>query len=89
MKYIVVPSSLKNKLTDMRLVSEWHTCSHRYLTGNPCTDYRGYRTWVVCNLAGLRELDGVRVSRSERLRALQDFTSAHATVIEDQHDALG
>ena len=43
----------------------------RYLTGNPCTDYEGYREFVVASLPQLRWLDGREVSKSERILATQ------------------
>lgn len=59
------------------------------MTGNPCTSYRGYRSWVICMLPGLEELDGTRVTRSERLRALQELSEASTTVMADQQQAMG
>uniref|UniRef100_A0A182JCE8 Dynein axonemal assembly factor 11-like CS domain-containing protein n=1 Tax=Anopheles atroparvus TaxID=41427 RepID=A0A182JCE8_ANOAO len=40
-----------------------------FLTGNPCTDYPGYREYVITVLPQLEHLDGKEVTRSERLRA--------------------
>lgn len=62
---------------------------NRFLTGNPCTDYRGYRTWVTCALPGLEELDGEKITRSGRIRALREFTEAQTTVEADQREELG
>ena len=42
-----------------------------YLTGNPCTDYDGYREFVVATLPQLMWLDGREVSKSERILAVQ------------------
>ncbi|XP_018336112.1 protein tilB [Agrilus planipennis] len=46
---------------------------HLYLTGNPCTNYEGYRTYVVAVLPQLQTLDGVEITHSERIKAQQDF----------------
>ena len=44
---------------------------YSYLTGNPCTDYEGYREFVVATLPRLQWLDGKEVSKSERILAKQ------------------
>ncbi|XP_050725991.1 dynein axonemal assembly factor 11-like isoform X2 [Eriocheir sinensis] len=44
--------------------------------------------WVICMLPGLEELDGARVTRSERLRALQELAEANTTVMADQQQAM-
>lgn len=31
-----------------------------YLLGNPCTDFEGYRPYVIAKLPGLQQLDGER-----------------------------
>ena len=43
----------------------------RYLTGNPCTDYYGYREFVIATLPQLQWLDGREITRSERIQASQ------------------
>lgn len=48
-------------------------CLSRYLTGNPCTDYEGYREYVIATLTQLRSLDGTEVEKSERILAIQVF----------------
>jgi len=44
-----------------------------YLTGNPCASHweSGYRDYVVATLPQLEHLDGVQITKSERIRALQ------------------
>eukprot|EP00047_Mylnosiga_fluctuans_P007605 m.254443 g.254443 ORF g.254443 m.254443 type:complete len:412 (+) comp18956_c0_seq1:74-1309(+) len=44
-----------------------------FLTGNPCTQYEGYRSYVVHSLPGLARLDGREITRTERLQAAQEF----------------
>lgn len=41
---------------------------HLYLTGNPCTDYDGYRDYVIVRLDQLETLDNVEITRSERIK---------------------
>ena len=55
-----------------------------YLTGNPCTDYEGYREFVVASLPHLRWLDGKEVSKSERILAVQ----VRACSLRTEHPAL-
>lgn len=42
-----------------------------YLTGNPCTDYEGYREFVIATLPQLRWLDGKEITKSDRIAATQ------------------
>jgi len=46
----------------------------RFLTGNPCTDYDGYREFVIATLPQLQWLDGKEISKSERIVAMQAST---------------
>ena len=43
----------------------------RYLTGNPCTEYQGYREYVIAALDHLQWLDGKEIEKSERILAKQ------------------
>ena len=43
----------------------------RYLTGNPCTEYQGYREYVIATLDHLQWLDGKEIEKSERILAKQ------------------
>lgn len=52
-----------------------------FLTGNPCTDYPGYRKYVVATLPQLRELDMTQIERSERIVALQHYAETKGDVI--------
>ncbi|XP_013925163.1 PREDICTED: protein tilB homolog [Thamnophis sirtalis] len=44
-----------------------------FLVGNPCTDFEGYRQFVVATLQQLRFLDGKEITRSERIQASQNY----------------
>ena len=55
-----------------------------YLTGNPCTDYEGYREFVVAALPQLKTLDGKDVTRSERILANQRLRELRSTIAEQQ-----
>lgn len=45
--------------------------TYRYLTGNPCTEYEGYREYVIATLDNLQWLDGKEIEKSERILAKQ------------------
>ncbi|EDQ90594.1 uncharacterized protein MONBRDRAFT_1116, partial [Monosiga brevicollis MX1] len=51
-----------------------------YLTGNPCTQFKGYREYVISVLPQLQLLDGKAVTRSERILALQDFERTQSSI---------
>ncbi|KAI9220830.1 hypothetical protein BC828DRAFT_415354 [Blastocladiella britannica] len=50
-----------------------------YLTGNPVAAKPGYREFVICTLPQLAILDGVPITKSDRLRAQQTFLAIKAT----------
>ena len=39
----------------------------RYMIGNPCAQFDGYRDFVVATLPQLQTLDGIAITRSERI----------------------
>lgn len=41
------------------------------MTGNPCTEYEGYREYVIATLDHLQWLDGKEIEKSERILAKQ------------------
>ncbi|XP_065161705.1 protein tilB isoform X2 [Atheta coriaria] len=51
-----------------------------YLTGNPCTDYPGYRQYVIATLTQITCLDNVDIVPSERIKALQNFPNAEKQI---------
>eukprot|EP00899_Mesostigma_viride_P004756 jgi/Mesvir1/14281/Mv09711-RA.1 len=53
-----------------------------YLTGNPCTDFDGYRKFVVATLPQLKRLDGKEIPHSERIEALQDLPAIKERLIQ-------
>ncbi|GLH16772.1 Protein tilB homolog [Gryllus bimaculatus] len=56
----------------------------RYLTGNPCTDYVGYRDYVIATLPQLQSLDGTDIDRSERIKALQNHERIKKRILIEQ-----
>jgi len=55
-----------------------------FLTGNPCTEYDGYRDFVVATLPQLQRLDGTEVTRSERIEAIQKLSLLRTLVAHQQ-----
>nr|XP_014265999.1 protein tilB homolog isoform X3 [Maylandia zebra] len=59
-----------------------------FLVGNPCTQFEGYRQFVVAALPQLKSLDGTEISRSERIRASQGLEEARRCVAEQEQEYL-
>ncbi|XP_051809815.1 dynein axonemal assembly factor 11 isoform X2 [Acanthochromis polyacanthus] len=59
-----------------------------FLVGNPCTEFQGYRQYVVAALPQLKWLDGTEISRSERIRASQGLEEVRILVGEQEEEYL-
>ncbi|XP_022617465.1 protein tilB homolog [Seriola dumerili] len=59
-----------------------------FLVGNPCTEFEGYRQYVVASLPQLKWLDGTEISRSERIRAAQGLEEVKRQVSEQEREYL-
>ncbi|XP_024533033.1 protein tilB homolog isoform X2 [Selaginella moellendorffii] len=44
-----------------------------FLTGNPCQEVPGYRSYVIATLPSLKRLDGIEVRPSEKIRSQQEY----------------
>ncbi|XP_027754274.1 protein tilB homolog isoform X2 [Empidonax traillii] len=55
-----------------------------FLTGNPCTEFEGYRQFVVATLHQLKYLDSKEIERSERIKALQDYPEVKQKIREQE-----
>ncbi|KAL4226596.1 Protein tilB [Mactra antiquata] len=55
-----------------------------YLTGNPCSQYEGYREFVIATLPNLKTLDGTPIEKSERIKAVQEYGVVKARIIQQQ-----
>lgn len=58
------------------------------MTGNPCTDYNGYRDYVIATLPQLTKLDGVDIERSERIKAIQQYSELTKIIHDQEHEYL-
>uniref|UniRef100_A0A8D0D780 Leucine-rich repeat-containing protein 6 n=1 Tax=Sander lucioperca TaxID=283035 RepID=A0A8D0D780_SANLU len=59
-----------------------------FLVGNPCTEFQGYRQYVVSSLPQLKWLDGTEISRSERIGASQGLEETRRRVWEQEKEYL-
>uniref|UniRef100_UPI0037E70CD5 dynein axonemal assembly factor 11 n=1 Tax=Semicossyphus pulcher TaxID=241346 RepID=UPI0037E70CD5 len=59
-----------------------------FLVGNPCTEFEGYRQYVVASLPQLKFLDGTEISRSERIQASQGLEEVKRKVWEEEREYL-
>ncbi|XP_062518388.1 dynein axonemal assembly factor 11-like isoform X2 [Corticium candelabrum] len=59
-----------------------------YLTGNPCSDFDGYRQYVVATLPHLKWLDGKEIEKSERILAMQEYDSVRESILRQQRKYL-
>mmetsp|Transcript_4340 Transcript_4340/g.7231 ORF Transcript_4340/g.7231 Transcript_4340/m.7231 type:complete len:422 (-) Transcript_4340:36-1301(-) len=48
-----------------------------YMTGNPCTDWQGFRAYTVAHLPQLKQLDGKLIIPHERILARQQLPRLH------------
>ncbi|NXM24483.1 TILB protein, partial [Oxyruncus cristatus] len=55
-----------------------------FLAGNPCTEFEGYRQFVVATLHQLKYLDSKEIERSERIKALQDYPEVKQKIREQE-----
>eukprot|EP00731_Ephydatia_muelleri_P023658 Em0015g1241a len=60
------------------------TLQELFLTGNPCTDYDGYRDYVIATLPQLLWLDGKEITKSERILAKQQLPDLRQRIAVQQ-----
>ncbi|XP_032936962.1 dynein axonemal assembly factor 11 isoform X1 [Catharus ustulatus] len=59
-----------------------------FLVGNPCTEFEGYRQFVVATLHQLKYLDSKEIERSERIKALQNYPEVKWKIREQERAYL-
>nr|CAH8867418.1 unnamed protein product [Trichobilharzia regenti] len=74
------------ELTSIQSLVNVQFLEELYLTGNPCTEYPGYREYVIASLPQLKSLDGNEITKSERIIALQNFDHILPIVLEKQKE---
>ncbi|XP_078073187.1 dynein axonemal assembly factor 11 isoform X2 [Mustelus asterias] len=55
-----------------------------FLVGNPCSEFGGYRKFVIATLPQLKSLDGKEITRSDQIQALQDYPGVRHQVVEQE-----
>ncbi|XP_071594513.1 dynein axonemal assembly factor 11 isoform X2 [Heliangelus exortis] len=59
-----------------------------FLMGNPCTEFEGYREFVVATLHQLRYLDSKKIGRAERIQAIQNYPEVKQKIREQEQAYL-
>ncbi|NXT28898.1 TILB protein, partial [Syrrhaptes paradoxus] len=55
-----------------------------FLVGNPCTEFEGYRQFVVATLHQLKYLDSIEIKHSEKIQALQNYSEVKQKIREQE-----
>lgn len=71
-------------LTSVDCLTENYNLKHLTLTGNPCTDFEGYRDYVIVTLPQLDTLDGIDIKRSDRILASKNFAEKRAKIFQSE-----
>ncbi|KAG8133954.1 hypothetical protein E2320_011701 [Naja naja] len=72
------------ELSSLKILKNNIHLEELFLVGNPCTDFEGYRQFVVATLQQLRVLDCKEVTRSERIQALQHYPELERKIDEQE-----
>uniref|UniRef100_A0A182TH17 Dynein axonemal assembly factor 11-like CS domain-containing protein n=1 Tax=Anopheles melas TaxID=34690 RepID=A0A182TH17_9DIPT len=70
------------ELTSVESLRANYNLRELFLTGNPCTDYPGYREYVIIALPQLAHLDGKEITRSDRLLAAKQFPALRERIVQ-------
>ena len=73
-----------DEVTSIETLKENKFLKDLYLTGNPCTQYEGYREYVIATLPQLHQLDGKEIEKSERIEATQDYSALRDSILQQQ-----
>lgn len=75
-------------LTSVKRLKANRHLAQLYLTGNPCTSFAHYREYVLNHLPQLMELDGTKITRTERILAMQKAEEIDKEVERDSAAAV-
>ncbi|XP_055643623.1 protein tilB isoform X2 [Toxorhynchites rutilus septentrionalis] len=70
------------ELSSVESLRNNHSLRELFLTGNPCTDYPGYRDYVMCALPQLDSLDGQEITITDRLKASRHFKQIRDNIVQ-------
>ncbi|XP_033645010.1 protein tilB homolog isoform X1 [Asterias rubens] len=74
------------EITSVESLRDNYNLRELFLTGNPCTKFKGYREYVIAVLPQLQYLDGKEIDKSERITAMQDLKMIRPKILEEQED---
>lgn len=57
-----------------------------YMTGNPSSKFENYREFVIATLPQLQRLDGIEITTTDRLEAIQNLKSIRESIVSQQKD---
>ncbi|XP_046330222.2 dynein axonemal assembly factor 11-like [Haliotis rufescens] len=72
------------ELTSIESLKENYNLKELFLTGNPCTEFEGYRDYVIATLPQLKWLDGTEIDKSERIKAAQELNVIRPKILEQE-----
>uniref|UniRef100_A0A8C2B096 Leucine-rich repeat-containing protein 6 n=1 Tax=Cyprinus carpio TaxID=7962 RepID=A0A8C2B096_CYPCA len=72
--------SFVGKLSSVESLKQHIHLRELYLVGNPCTEFHGYRQYVVACLPQLQWLDGKEIRQGERIQALQELDAVRRSL---------
>lgn len=72
------------ELTSIGTLSDNYNLEELTLTGNPCTNFYGYRDYVIVTLPQLKRFDSEDVTRTERLQAIKKFPEIKKKIIQSE-----
>ncbi|KAG8038239.1 hypothetical protein G9C98_006566 [Cotesia typhae] len=84
LKILLMQNNIISKIENLNMLKKLECNEHLkelFLTGNPCTEYLGYRDYVIATLPQLKELDMTEITRSDRIKALQKYAEIEGDVI--------
>ena len=50
-------------------MQECENLQELYMTGNPCTQWEGFKEYLIARVSQLKRLDGEDITKSQRLEA--------------------
>lgn len=72
------------ELTSIELLRGNYNLRELVLTGNPCTDFEGYREYVIATLPQLTSLDCVEITDTIRLQAIPHLMRNRKRIVQLQ-----
>lgn len=72
------------ELSSVKSLCSNYNLKNLILTGNPCTDYNGYHSYVISVLPQLAILDGVEIKPSNRIKAEKEFEMYRENILDSE-----